>query len=278
MNIVIAGAGKVGTTIAERLCSAGHDITLIDEKQLRLDSAANAMDVMTCCGNCAAPSILKAAEAGSADVFIAATGNDEANLVACQFARRMGAKHLAVRLRNQEYLESMDTLRDIMGISLAINPDYVTAEEISRVLQFPAATQVDSFPDCELEIVSFRIAENSRLDGAALKELPARFGHKVLVCAAERDGNYLIPDGNYVLRKGDNISVTAEPLALRKFFIAAGAYQKPVRNVLVLGGSRIAVFLTLLLESTGVDVTIIERSYQHCQLLAEKLQDRKSVV
>ncbi len=272
MNIVIAGAGKVGTTIAERLCSAGHDITLIDEKQLRLDSAANAMDVMTCCGNCAAPSILKAAEAGSADVFIAATGNDEANLVACQFARRMGAKHLAVRLRNQEYLESMDTLRDIMGISLAINPDYVTAEEISRVLQFPAATQVDSFPDCELEIVSFRIAENSRLDGAALKELPARFGHKVLVCAAERDGNYLIPDGNYVLRKGDNISVTAEPLALRKFFIAAGAYQKPVRNVLVLGGSRIAVFLTLLLESTGVDVTIIERSYQHCQLLAEKLQ------
>ena len=146
MNIVIAGAGKVGTTIAERLCSAGHDITLIDEKQLRLDSAANAMDVMTCCGNCAAPSILKAAEAGSADVFIAATGNDEANLVACQFARRMGAKHLAVRLRNQEYLESMDTLRDIMGISLAINPDYVTAEEISRVLQFPAATQVDSFP------------------------------------------------------------------------------------------------------------------------------------
>ena len=272
MNIVIAGAGKVGTTIAERLCSAGHDITLIDEKQARLDSAANAMDVMTCCGNCAAPSILKAAEAGSADVFIAATGNDEANLVACQFARRMGAKHLAVRLRNQEYLESMDTLRDIMGISLAINPDYVTAEEISRVLQFPAATQVDSFPDCELEIVSFRIAENSRLDGAALKELPARFGHKVLVCAAERDGRYLIPDGNYVLRKGDNISVTAEPLALRRFFIAAGAYQKPVRNVLVLGGSRIAVFLTLLLESTGVDVTIIERNYQHCQYLAEKLQ------
>ena len=233
MNIVIAGAGKVGTTIAERLCSAGHDITLIDEKQLRLDSAANAMDVMTCCGNCAAPSILKAAEAGSADVFIAATGNDEANLVACQFARRMGAKHLAVRLRNQEYLESMDTLRDIMGISLAINPDYVTAEEISRVLQFPAATQVDSFPDCELEIVSFRIAENSRLDGAALKELPARFGHKVLVCAAERDGNYLIPDGNYVLRKGDNISVTAEPMALRKFFIAAGALF-PVLLVVVL--------------------------------------------
>ncbi len=272
MNIVIAGAGKVGFTIAQRLCSAGHDITLIDEKQPRLDSAANAMDVMTCCGNCAAPSILKSAEAGSADVFIAATGNDEANLVACQFARKMGARHLVARLRNQEYLESMDTLRGIMGVSLAINPDYVTAEEISRVLQFPAATQVDSFPDCELEIVSFRITENSRLAGVALKDLAARFGHKVLVCAAERNGSFLIPDGNFVLQKGDSVSVTAEPLELRKFFISAGAYQKPVRNVLILGGSRIAVFLTLLLESTGVDVTIIEKNYQHCQLLAELLQ------
>ena len=101
MNIVIAGAGKVGHTIAERLCREGHDITLIDEKRDKLDAAANAMDVLGCVGNCAAPSVLKEAEAGEADVFIAATGNDEANLVACQFARTMGAGHTIVRLRNQ---------------------------------------------------------------------------------------------------------------------------------------------------------------------------------
>lgn len=272
MNIVIAGAGKVGFTIAERLCREGHDITLIDERRDRLDAAANAMDVMGCVGNCAAPSVLKEAEAGEADVFIAASGNDEANLLACQFARQMGARHTIVRLRNQEYWENVDSLRSIMKLSLAINPDHVTAEEISRVLQFPAATQVDSFPDCELEIVTFRIGENSRLNGIELSRLASVFGQKVLVCCAERDGDVRIPDGRFVLRTGDRISVTAPPRALRKFFISSGSYQKPVKNVILLGGSRIAEHLTLFLESTGVRVTIIEKDMNRCQELAEKLK------
>ena len=272
MKIVIAGAGKVGFTVAQRLCREGHDITLIDEKPEVLEAASNAMDAMICCGSCAAPSVLQEAEAGKADVFIAATGNDEANLVACQFARRMGAGHTIARLRNQQYLESGESLREIMDLSLAINPDYVTAEEISRVLQFPAATQVDSFPDCELEIVTFRITERSRFNGVALSKLPTMFKQKVLICAAERGGSVQIPDGSFVLRAGDSISVTAPPKALRKFFEAAGAYQKPVKNVLILGGSRIAVYLTLLLESTGVDVTIIESNHERCHQLAELLQ------
>ena len=272
MKIVIAGTGKVGFTIARRLCKEGHDITLIDEKPDVLEAASNAMDAMTCCGSCAAPSVLREAEAGKADVFIAATGNDEANLVACQFARRMGAGHTIARLRNQQYLDSGESLREIMDLSLAINPDYVTAEEISRVLQFPAATKVDSFPDCELEIVTFRITERSRFNGVALSKLPALFKQKVLICAAERGGSVRIPDGNFVLQAGDSISVTAPPKALRKFFEAAGAYQKPVKNVIVLGGSRIAVYLTQLLESTGVSVTIIESKHARCQQLAELLQ------
>lgn len=272
MNIVIAGAGKVGYTVAQILCREGHDVTLIDERRAPLEAAANAMDVMGVCGSCAAPSVLREAEAGRADVFIAATGNDEANLVACQFAHRMGAGHTIARLRNQEYLESADSLREMMDLSLAINPDYVTAEEISRVLQFPAATQVDSFPDCELEIVTFRVAEHSRLDGIVLSRLAAQFGQKVLVCSAERDGKVFIPDGNFVLRGGDRIAVTAPPKVLRKFFIAAGVYQKPVKNVILLGGSRIARHLTLLLQSTGVSVTILEKDYGRCQELAELLR------
>ena len=122
MKIVIAGAGKVGFTVAQRLCREGHDITLIDEKPDVLEAASNAMDAMICCGSCAAPSVLREAEAGKCDVFIAATGNDEANLVACQFARRMGAGHTIARLRNQQYLDSGESLREIMDLSLAINP------------------------------------------------------------------------------------------------------------------------------------------------------------
>ncbi len=272
MKIIIAGAGKVGFTMAGRLCREGHDITLIDERREPLENASNAMDILGVCGSCAAPSVLREADAGSADVFIAATGNDEANLVACQFARKMGARHTVARLRNQEYLDSSESLREIMELSLTINPDYVTAEDISRVLQFPAATQVDSFPDCELEIVNYRVPENSRLCGVELRRLSHMFGQKVLICAASRGGDVFIPDGSFVIQEGDSLSVTAPPRALRKFFISAGAYQKPVKNVILLGGSRIAVFLTQLLESTGVNVTIIENKRERCQELAEQLQ------
>jgi len=272
MKIVIAGAGKVGITIAERLCREGHDITLIDLRREPLEAAAGAMDAMGICGSCAALSVLREAETGTAEVFIAATGNDEANLVACQFARKMGAGHTIARLRNQEYLESIESLRDIMDLSLAINPDYVTAEEISRVLQFPAATQVESFPDSELEIVTFRVPESSRLNGVTLMKLPTLFRHKVLVCAAEREGRVFIPDGSFIIRAGDSISVTAQPQVLRRFFTDAGSYQKPVKNVMILGGSRIAVYLTQLLESTNVKVTIIESNNERCQQLAELLQ------
>ena len=209
MKIIIAGAGKVGFTIAQRLCQEGHDITLIDTQREPLENASNSMDVMGLCGSCASPATLSDAEIGTADVYIAATGNDEANLVSCQFARKMGARHTIARLRRQEYLDSSDELREIMDLSLTINPDYVTAEEISRVLQLPTATQVDSFPDCELEIVTFRVPEGSLLGGVALSRLPSLFKQKVLICAASHEGKVFIPDGNFVLSAGDSIAVTA---------------------------------------------------------------------
>lgn len=273
MKIVIAGAGKVGFTVAERLCREGHDITLIDQKRDALETASDAMDVLGVCGSCAAPSVLREADAGAADIFIAATGNDEANLVSCQFARKMGAKYTVVRLRNQDYMDDIDLLKRFIGVGLTINPDHVAAQEISRALQYPTATQIDSFPDCELEIVTFRIPEGSSLNGVKLIDLPDKIKKRVLVCAAEREGGVFIPGGNFVLHAGDSISVTAPPKVLRKFFETAGALQRPVKNVLILGGSLISVYLTQMLESTGVKVTIIESDRTRGNILAEMLQN-----
>ena len=272
MKIVIAGAGKVGFTVARRLCEAGHDITLIDTNRELLENASNAMDVMGVCGSCAAPSVLREAEIAEAEVFIAATGNDEANLVSCQFARKMGARHTVVRLRNQDYMDDIELLQRFMGLSLTINPDYITAQEISRAMQFPTATQIDAFSDCELEIITFRVPKGTRLDGVKLFDLPKKIKQKVLICAVERDGSVFIPDGSFVLRAGDSISVTAPPKALRGFYKETGVNQRPVRNVLILGGSRIAVYLTQLLETTGVKVTIIENDRKRGNQLAELLQ------
>ncbi len=273
MRIVIAGAGKMGMAIARQLCREGHDLTMIDQLQDKVDNAVNSLDVIGCCGSCAAPEILLEANAGLADLFIAATGVDEANLIGCQLARKSGAGHAVSLLRNPAYIRNAELLKDTMNLSFSIHPDYVTAEEISRVLQFPAAIRVESFPDCEMEIVTFRIEEDSRLTNVPLHKLGTISGQKVLICCVERNDQVQIPGGDFVLQKGDRISVTGAPGSLRCFFISAGAYKKPVRNVILLGGSRSAVHLTRLLESTGVAVTIIEQDNARCQALAEMMKN-----
>ncbi len=272
MNVMIAGAGRMGMAIARQLCSEKHDLTLIDTVPERLNIAVNSLDVIGCYGNCATPETLKAAEVGTADLFIAATGSDEANLIGCQLARKLGAGHAVSLLRNPDYIQSSELLKETMNLSFSIHPDYVTAEEISRVLQFPAAFRVESFPDCELEIVTFPVEEDCRLNGLALRTLRSRFGQKILVCSVERNGEYRIPGGDFVLETDDRISVTGSPSALRRFLISVGSYQKPVKNVILLGGSRSAVHLTRLLESTGVDVTIIEHDNDRCEQLAGQLR------
>jgi len=271
MNIIIAGAGKVGYTVARQLAGEGHDVTLIDRDQARLDQAMNEMDVIGYCGNSSNLTVLEDAEVRSADVFIAATSMDEINLVSCQFAKKMGARHTMARIRTPEYMDRIDTMRDIMELSLALNPDQVAAEEISRVLQFPSATRIETFPDSDFEIISFRIPANSRLHDVPLMEMERKFGAKVLICAVERGGEIIIPKGSFVLQEGDMVTITGTHRSLRRFFTSGGTYRKPVRSVMMLGGSRIAVYLTLLLANTGVEVTIIEKDYDRSRYLAEVL-------
>ena len=271
MDIIIAGAGKVGYTVARQLVDEGHDIKIIDSDRARLDQAMNAMDVIGYCGNSANLTALEAAEVSKADVFIAATSGDEINLVSSQFAKKMGAKYTMARIRNPEYMDRIDAMRDMMGLSLALNPDQVAAEEISRVLQFPSAMRIETFPDSDFEIVTARIPAGSRLNGVPLRDMEHRFGSKVLICAVEREGELIIPKGDFAPREGDVVTLTGTHHDLRRFFSAAGSYRRPVRNVILLGGSRIAVYLALLLGNTGVDVTILEINPERARYLAEVL-------
>ena len=273
MNIIIAGAGKVGYTVARQLAADGHDVSIIDSDRERLDKAMNAMDVIGFCGNAANPSVLEEAEVRRADVFIAATSADEINLVSCQFAKKMGAGHTMARIRSPEYMDRIELMREMMDLALALNPDQVAAEEISRVLQFPSATRIEVFPGCEFELVTARVSADSRLRGVPLTDMERRFGSRVLICAVERNGEIVIPKGDFVLREGDVVTITGTHNNLRKFFTSSGSYKKPVKTVTLLGGSRIAVYLAMLLRNTGVAVTIIEIDPARARYLAEILPD-----
>ncbi len=271
MRIVIAGAGKVGHTVAEQLTAEGHDVVIIDQNRTRLEEVMNSMDVIGYCGSATNLSVMEEASAGTADVFLAVTTGDEVNLLGCVFARKMGAGHTMARIRNPEYMDSVHVMRELTELSLALNPDQVAAEEISRVLQFPTAARVESFPDCGFELITFRLPGESRLCGLSLREMDRKISDRVLICAVERGGEVLIPRGEFILQGGDTVTITGTQNNLRRFFSSAGTYRRPVKRVTIVGGSRIAVYLTMLLEKTGIHVAIIENDKERCRYLAEIL-------
>ena len=273
MKIVIAGAGKVGRYVADVLSQEENDITVIDSDPETIASVSNDLDVICVEGNAADPEALRGAGAGEADLLIAATEKDEVNMVCGIAARKLGAKHVIARIRDPLYLNQVQFLREALGLSKIINPEYECAKEISRILRFPGASRVDSFSKGSVEIAEHKIPGHGALNGVALRDLGSRFGARVLVALVERDGEALIPNGGTVLRTGDRLSITGSVMELRRFFMAIGEYKRPVRHVMIMGGGRIAVYLTRLLQESGIEVTVIEKDRERCDTLCDLIPE-----
>ena len=269
MKIIIAGSGRVGLRIAQGLEAEGHDITLIDRDPETIDSASNELDVICCLGSATNLDTLTDAGAAQADILIAATDSDEANMISALAARRLGTGYTVARIRDPEYLPQREFLRDAFGLSVIINPEYECAKEISRVLRFPNAVRVEIFSAGSVEILDYRIPEGSPLNGMSLQECGSRFGVKVLVASVERGNDVQIPNGDFVLRSGDRLSLMGEENEMRRLLTAVGQNGNPVKNVLIMGGSRTGVYLAKLLEESGVSVTVLERSRSRCDELCE---------
>ena len=184
-------------------------------------------------------------------------------------ARRLGAGYTAARIRGPEYLAQKEFLREAIGLSVIINPEYECAREISRVLRFPNAVRVEAFSKGSAEILDYRIPEGSPLNGLSLAECARRFGSKVLVTVVERGDEAFIPGGSDVLRTGDKLCIMGEAREIRRFFYAVGQNGKRVKNVLIMGGSRIGVYLAELLDEDGISVTVLERSAKRCDELCD---------
>ena len=248
MKIIIAGAGKVGSSVAELLAQEGHDITIIDHDPDTIQNVSNALDVICVEGSATNPETLREAGAAHADLLLAATEQDETNMICGISARKLGTSHVIARVRDPQYLHQVEFLREALGLSVIVNPEYECAKEISRTLRFPGAVRVDAFSKGSVEIVEHKIPAGGKLEGVALKELVQRFGAKVLVGVVERGGEGLIPNGNFVLKAGDRLSVTGATRELRRFFAAIGEYKRPVRRVMIMGGGRSSVYLTRMLQ------------------------------
>jgi trk system potassium uptake protein TrkA len=271
MNIVVAGYGKVGKTLSEQLAREGHDIVVIDINSRLLTDSAGTLDIMCVCGNAASQIVQVEAGVGKADLLIATTDSDELNMLSCLVAKKLGAHNTIARVRNPDYSEQLVFMREELGLSMAINPEQAAANEISRMLRFPAAAKIEMFSQGRIELVELKLTDACPLDGMPLSLLYQKYQVKVLICAVQRGDELFIPSGNFVLQKGDRISVTGTAGRVEQFFRQLGVMRSRARSVMIVGGGRISHYLTKRLLDTGIKVTIIEQNPGVCRELAEEL-------
>lgn len=272
MKIIIAGDGKMGSTLTRQLSAEGYDLTIIDSNPKVLESSEERYDVMVVQGNCASMSTLLDAGVKDADLLIAMTGADEINLLCCMTAHGLNSKiHTIARISNPDYTDQVFSMRDMYALSLLVNPEKQTAVEIERLIRYPGFLKRDTFAKGRVEIVELRLDEKSKLCNVALSNVHTIVKCKILVCSVVRNGEAVTPDGNFVLQAGDRIFVTAPADTLTLLLKNLGIITHKVKRVTIAGGGGVSYYLAKRLEARGIEVQIIESNEARCVHLSQIL-------
>ena len=272
MKILIAGCGQVGQALAQELSTEGHDLTLLDSDSHVLEVGIERYDVIAVQGNCASMQTLHQAGVEKADLLIACTGSDELNLLASATAHLINPRiHTIARVRNPEYTAQAFEMRDAFGLSMTFNPELQTAVEIERLLKMPGFLMRETFAKGRVEIVEIRVDETSKLRDVSLSMLYSILKCRVLVCAVLRDGQTITPDGNFTLHLGDRVFVTAPSDNLAMLLKNLEIVTHKIRRALIVGGGTLSYYLAQRLESSSIDVTIMEGDEARCVELATLL-------
>ncbi len=272
MKIVIVGNGKVGFSLAEHLVKESHDLTIVDMQEEPLRKASDILDIMSVKGNGVSSSTLKEAGAEYADLLVAATSSDEVNMVCCSTAKHLGAKCTIARIRNPEYTMGIIELKKTMGIDMVINPENASATEIARWLRFPSAANIETFCRGRVELMGFRLQAKDFMVGKPLYALSDQVKKlSLLFCAIERDSEVFIPDGAFVPKENDKLYVIGRPSSLDQFFRLLGRYCPKVKDVFIVGGGKISLYLTTILEKMKMRTKIVELSPERCRQISEQL-------
>lgn len=273
MNIIIVGCGKVGRALAEQLNEDGNNVTVVDINAARVTDVAERYDVMGVVGNGATHLTLQDAGIDDADLLIAVTGSDERNLLCCLIAKKAGDCQTIARVRSPQYNAEAPYLKSELGLAMVINPEYAAAQEIARVLRFPSAIKIDTFAKGKVELLKFKLPEDSPLCGMAVREIAPKLHCDVLVCTIEREEDAYIAYGDFRFEARDIISIIAEPKNAFTFFRKINYKAKPVDDVLIAGGGDITHYLCKILEQDGIAATVIEKDAARAEELSEMLSD-----
>ena len=279
MKVVIVGAGEVGFNIASHLARENKDVVVIDKDPDAIRYVSDNIDVQVINGSGSSPVILEEAGIKAADIILAVTDSDEANLAACLVASIISpsTKKLA-RIRSADYDEYHDTFRDqAPHVDTIINPEIEVVKTINRLMNVPGAVEVDEFADGRVKFVGIRLDKSAQLAGVRLSEISTRIGKQSpLIVAVIRNEKLIIPRGNDKLMPGDLIYFISEQDKFLDYLSVFDKHIEPIDRVLIIGGGRIGFRLATLLEESSIHTKIIDKDSDRCAMLAEQLN--KTVV
>ena len=277
MKIMIIGCGKVGFTLARQLSGENHELVLLDHRAEAMQVADSSLDLMCVEGSGASIQTLREAGVKDTELVVAVTGSDELNIVCCLIAKKLGARHTVARIRSPEYYREANLLKREIGLNMIINPEYAAAQEISRLLRVPSAFSVETFARGLVEMIGFPILESDGLAGLSLFEYNKRRSNGVLMCAVIRGSEVYVPNGRFVPQVGDKAYVIGSQREIARFFHTLGRDGNRIRAITVLGGSKIATYLTWAVEKVGMKVRIVEQDHAKCLSLSEQLPNAQVI-
>lgn len=271
MRIVIIGLGTIGKTILKNLASESHTITIIDDRREKVEELIEKYDVFGVVGNGACMDIQKEANVNEAELVIVVTDSDEVNVFACMVARKLGAKNTIARVRNPDYSKQINEMKDYLGISMLVNPEKDTANEIFNLISLPSIAQVEKFAKGRVLLVGIVAEKGCLLIGESLISLGKKLSNKMLICAVQRGERVVIPSGNFVIQEGDKIHFTSEVNMLGNILAEINLVKSPLKNIMIVGGNKISLYLAEQLSHSKYKVKLIESNKNNAEELAEML-------
>lgn len=273
MKIIIVGDGKVGYSLAENLSKEKHDVIVIDKNPEALRKASDYLDVMCIRGNGVSAQTLIEAGVKHADILIAVTSSDEINMVCCLAGKKLGAAHTIARIRDPEYADELSILRNELELDLVINPEQAVAQEIARLLKFPSAIDVELFAGGSVELVEIIATPDMPIINMRIMDISGRFSPDILIGAVQRGNDVYIPNGSFEIKENDALYILGKPASVYEFCRLMGKYNHKIKNIMVVGGGRIAYYLAKSLKHHDMKIKIIEEDMERCLELSEKIPD-----
>jgi len=270
MNIVILGAGQVGSSVAENLASEANDITLVDSNSTLLNELSDRLDIQTVVGHASHPDVLKKAGISDADMLIAVTSSDETNIVACQVAHSFFHTPTKIaRVRSQEYLKYKELFNDnALPIDVLISPEQLIADHIQRLIEYPGALQVLDFAGGRARLVGVKAYYGGPLVGHEISDLRKHIpGVDSRVAAIFRRDKGIVPDGHQVIEADDEVFFIAAKKDIRAVMSELRKLEKPIKRIMLAGGGNIGKRLAQSLEGQ-YNVKLLERDAQRAEELS----------